>query len=123
MAEALLRKSSEAIDVYSAGIEAHGLNPYMLKVMSEKGFDMSSHKSETIENYSNDFFDIVLTVCDYANDVCPKFKNANKHIHCSFIDPANAVGSEPEKLFVYREVRDAIEVFIKVFSSSINSVI
>ena len=124
IAEGLLKHMAEdRYEVNSAGSSPSRVHPSAIAIMKEWNIDISGNSSDSIDQYLDVGIDIVITVCDHANDVCPKFKNANKHIHCSFIDPANAVGSETEKLFVYREVRDAIEIFINDFSSSINYVI
>ena len=123
MAEAFLREYIKDGDIYSAGIEAHGINPYMSQVMSEMGYDLKNHQSNTIDKYLNESFDIVITVCDHAHKTCPVFKFVTKHIHHNFFDPANAVGTNEEKLDVYRKVRNEIEAFIKEFSSDVNAII
>ena len=119
MAEAFLKMYDKNLIVYSAGVEAHGLNPYMMKVMSEIGFDMKGHNSDTMEKYLDYDFDIVLTVCDNAEKKCPFLKGKHKHIHNSFLDPANSKGDDESKLKVYREVRDQISCFVKSFVKKI----
>lgn len=97
--------------VYSAGLEAHGLNPRAVKVMAELGIDIAHHTSNTLDEYSNQNFDFVLTVCDHAKESCPVFPGAPKTVHQSFPDPARATGSEEEILAAFRTTRDAIQTW------------
>lgn len=106
MAEGFLR--SFGVEAESAGIESHGLSPYIVKVMRELNIDISKNYSKKIDN-----FDIIITVCDYAKETCPHLSNVKKIIHKSFRNPADYIGIESEKLIVYRKVRDEIGVFCK----------
>ena len=106
-----LLKNNNHVKIYSAGIEAHGINPYMKTVMLEKGIDVSNHTSNTISEYKDLYFDYVITVCNNAKGNCPYFQNSKTKIHKSFTDPANAKGSDEEKLIIYRKVRDEIKIF------------
>src|ERR671932_1524053 len=107
MAEGLLRHmSGEAYDVFSAGTEKTFVRPQAIKVMAEVGIDISKQKSKTLEQYLQDGFDEVITVCDDANEACPVFSNTKNRRHWSFPDPSKAQGSEEEQLQVYREVRN-----------------
>lgn len=106
-----LLKKNHHVKIYSAGIEAHGINPYMKTVMLEKGIDVSNHTSNTISEYKDLYFDYVITVCNNAKVNCPYFQNSKIKIHKSFTDPANAKGSDEEKLIIYRKVRDEIKIF------------
>jgi arsenate reductase (thioredoxin) len=115
MAEAWLKHYSSNFEVYSAGVEAHGINPYMKKVMEEAGLNIDSHTSNLMEEYQDISFDYVVTVCDNAKSNCPYFKNATITIHQSFLDPADAEGTDTQKTVVYAKVRDEIEVFCKDF--------
>ena len=81
--------------------------------MSEIGIDISGQKSKTLEEYLGQPFDYVITVCDAANEACPAFPGAKRRLHWSFEDPAAAVGSEEERLGVFRSVRDNIGEHIK----------
>jgi arsenate reductase (thioredoxin) len=119
MAEGWTRAlKGEQIDVYSAGIETHGLNPHAVKVMKEAGVDISGHKSKNVLDFFNKKmeFDYVITVCGHANETCPVFPAKTKHIHVGFDDPpqlaANAK-SEEEALSHYRRVRDEIKAFVE----------
>jgi arsenate reductase len=112
MAEGWLRYFySSKIDVYSAGLEAHGINPYMKKVMESHNLNIDSHTSNQMKEYSHLSFDLVITVCDHAKNNCPYFKNTESIIHQSFLDPADAKGSDEEKLVVYSKVCEEIKQF------------
>ncbi len=103
----------EKFNVYSAGVEKHGLNPYMLKVMEEDGIDMSGHYSKHVSELDHINFDVVVTVCGHANETCPTYLKKAKVIHKGFEDPAKASGSEEEIIRVFRRIRDEIKSFIK----------
>ncbi|HRN80667.1 MAG TPA: arsenate reductase ArsC [Ferruginibacter sp.] len=105
-------------EVFSAGIEAHGLNPQAVEVMKEDGVDISKHTSDTIQRYSGMLFDWVITVCDHAQERCPFFPGAVKVLHHNFPDPAKAVGTEDFVLQQFRNVRDEIKAFCKEFVSA-----
>lgn len=100
-------------EVYSAGIEKHGLNPYMVKVMEENGVDVSNQYSKTLNDLGDIDFDVVVTVCGDAHETCPMYLKKAKIIHKGFKDPAKAKGTEEEILQVFREVRDQIKDYIK----------
>lgn len=102
-------------NVYSAGIEKHGLNPHMLAVMAEVGIDMSKHFSKTIDELPDGTqWDLVVTVCDRAAAACPYYPGGEL-VHLPFDDPpALAMGlPEEEALSVYRRVRDEIRAEIE----------
>jgi arsenate reductase len=106
-------------EVYSAGIETHGLNQNAVKVMSEAGIDITSHKSENISNLLDLDIDVVYTVCGHAHETCPVFPGNAKIIHTPFPDPPALAAelkkqgkSEEEQLEPYRKVRDMIKDFI-----------
>jgi len=103
----------DKFDVYSAGIEKHGLNPYMVKVMIEDGVDVSSHYSKTLSDLGDLDFDVVVTVCGHANETCPTYLKKAEIIHKGFDDPAKFEGSEEEKIDGFRRVRDEIKNYIK----------
>lgn len=101
-------------DVYSAGIETHGLNPNAVKVMAEAGVDISSHKSQHIDEFKDTRLDYVITVCGHANENCPFFPGDCRVIHVGFQDPpalAKEYDDEQQKLDCYRQVRDEIKLF------------
>ncbi len=109
MAEGYLRQlGGERFDVASAGTEARGLNPLAVQAMAEDGVDISLHESKTLERYRNEPFDLVVTVCDEANEACPYFPNAKERRHWSFPDPSAVRGDDETRFAVFREVRDDI---------------
>jgi arsenate reductase len=100
---------------YSAGIEAHGLNPQAVKVMKEIGIDISNNRSKTLDGLSENQFDVIFTVCDHAHEFCPALPGKQKVIHFGFDDPpklAKGASSIQEALSHYRRVRDEIKRFI-----------
>ena len=98
-------------DVKSGGIESHGINPYAVKVMQELDIDISRHVSKQVNMFNLGEFDILITVCDHAKETCPNITSIKKKIHKSFIDPDKFIGSEHEKLQLFRKVRDQINIF------------
>ena len=116
MAEGWTRQLKGAlIEPYSAGIEAHGLNPLAVKVMAEAGVDISQHRSKHVDELRSVPFDYVVTVCDHANEVCPVFPGRVKRLHVGFDDPprmAKSARTEAEALGHYRRVRDQIRDFV-----------
>lgn len=109
MAEGLLRYlADEQFESFSAGTEATHVRPLAIKAMSELGVDISGQQSKTLDQYVNESFDKVITVCDAAAEACPVFLGAKQQLHWSFPDPSQAGGTEEEQLAVYRQVRDAI---------------
>ena len=117
MAEGWARHlKGDIIDVYSAGIETHGLNPNAVKVMGEAGLDISKHRSKNVDELKDIKFDFVITVCGHANENCPFFPGKAKVVHVGFDDPpklAKSAKSEEEALDCYRRVRDQIRCFIE----------
>jgi len=117
MAEGWARAlKSETLAVWSAGLEAHGLNPRAVQVMAEVGVDLSGHKSELVADLMSIPFDLVITVCGHAHESCPVFAGAVQVVHHGFDDPpqlAAAVGSEEETLAIFRRVRDEIRAFVE----------
>jgi len=123
MAEGWTRDlKSDLIDVWSAGIETHGLNPYAVQVMAEAGVDLSEHRSTHISEVLEIPFDYVITVCDRARESCPLFPYPVKKINKSFDDPpylAKSANSEEEALDIYRRVRDEIRIFVETLPDSL----
>lgn len=95
--------------VFSAGIEAHGLNKYAVMAMGEALIDISGHKSKTASELPALEFDYIITVCDNAKENCPYFPGKAVRLHRSFPDPSTFKGSEEEILQKFAEVRDLIE--------------
>ena len=101
------------VEVYSAGVEVHGLNPIAVGIMNEDGIDITKKTSNHIDDYMELEFDLVFTVCDNAKESCPYFPNTAEIIHHSFTDPAGATGSVKEILASFRAVRTEIKEFCK----------
>jgi arsenate reductase len=118
MAEGYLRHfAGDKAEVYSAGVETHGVNPRAIQIMKEDGIDISHHTSNNINEYKGVDFDFVITVCDNARERCPFFPSHAKKFHYNFPDPAKASGTEEEIMQQFREVRDMIKTYSKDFVS------
>jgi len=117
MAEGFLKSLDESLEVHSAGTKpAKKINPHTVKVMEEIGIDVSKAAPKDVKKFINDSFDFVVTVCDDAKETCPVFTGeVKKNLHLSFIDPADAKGTEEEILNEYREVRDEIKRSFRQF--------
>ncbi|HZD60047.1 MAG TPA: arsenate reductase ArsC [Anaerolineae bacterium] len=114
MAEGWARHSKgDMIEPYSAGVEAHGLNPYAVRVMKEAGVDISGQRSKLVEAVMGIEFDYVITLCGHANENCPLFPGRTRVIHVGFEDPAKAHGTEEEVMAAFRRVRDDIQAFVQ----------
>ena len=116
LAEGYLRHFAEGkAEIYSAGIETHGVNPRAIATMKEDGLDISKHTSNNIEEYLDIDFDFVITVCDNAKERCPFFPTKAKKFHYNFPDPAKAQGSEEEISQAFRKVRQLIKDYCNQF--------
>ena len=112
LAEGYLRHfAGDKANVYSAGVETHGLNPRAIATMKEDGIDISGHTSNNILEYTGVEFDYVITVCDNAKERCPFFPSNAQKFHYNFPDPAKATGTEAEIEKAFKEVRDMIKVY------------
>ena len=116
IAEGYLRHfAGEKANIYSAGIETHGLNPTAIKVMLEDGIDISKQTSNNVKEYEDIEFDMIITVCDHAKENCPYLPSNAIRFHHNFPDPAKEKGTEEEILKKFREVRDLIKIFSRDF--------
>lgn len=105
MAEALLRNhGGDDFEVHSAGTEPRGVNPLTIRVLREAGIDPSFARSKSVNEYLGQTFDYVITVCDQARQVCPVFPGVHQTIHWGYEDPAEATGTDDERLAVFRRV-------------------
>jgi len=112
LAEGYLRHfHGHKANVYSAGVETHGVNPRAIATMAADGMDISGHTSNHVDEYLHIPFDLVLTVCDHASERCPIFPSTAQRIHHNFLDPAQAKGSEQEIMAAFVAVRDEIKLF------------
>ena len=102
-------------NIYSAGIETHGVNLKAIQVMAEDGIDISKHTSNNIDEYIDIPFDFVITVCDNAKENCPYFPTKAQRFHQNFPDPAKATGDLNEIMNEFRRVRDMIKVYSEDF--------
>ena len=102
-------------NVYSAGVETHGVNPKAISTMKEIGIDISSHTSNNITEYLGIDFDYVITVCDNAKERCPYFPTKAVKLHYNFPDPAKAAGTDDEINEQFRAVRSLIKDYCEQF--------
>ena len=103
------------VNVYSAGVETHGVNPKAIATMKEDEIDISHHTSNNIEEYFGVDFDFVITVCDNAKERCPFFPTKAKKFHYNFPDPAKAIGTDEEVKAEFRAVRQIIKDYCEEF--------
>lgn len=116
IAEAYLRYfAGDKAEVYSAGVETHGVNPRAIITMAEDHIDISKHSSNNIDEYQNIDFDFVITVCDNAKERCPFFPTKAKKFHQNFPDPAKATGTEEQINEEFRQVRQLIKAYCQEF--------
>jgi len=109
MAEGLLRHDGgDHFEVLSAGIKPSQVRPEAIEVMRELGIDISGHRSKSVEEFTGQDFDYVITVCDNASESCPVFPGKTMRIHWGFEDPAEVKGDEATRVAVFRRVRDEI---------------
>ena len=116
IAEGYLRHfANNKANIYSAGIETHGVNPKAIQVMAEDGIDISKHTSNNIDEYIDIPFDFVITVCDNAKENCPYFPTKAQRFHQNFPDPAKVTGDLNEVMDEFRSVRDMIKAYSESF--------
>lgn len=111
MAQGFLQSFDSKIEVHSAGtFPAAKVNPRAIKVMAEVGIDISMGTPKSVDEFLNDQWDYVITVCDDANETCPVFLGKVKHrLHIGFMDPSHITGSEELIMGEFRRIRDEIE--------------
>ena len=124
MAEGWARHFHEnTLETSSAGVESHGLNPLAVRVMAEAGIDISEQHSKTVDELPDLKFDLVITVCGHAHEVCPVFPGNTRVIHHGFDDPpflARDAADEEDALLHYRRVRDEIREFAKTLDTQLD---
>mgnify|MGYP001186763747 FL=1 len=113
IAEGIARKYIKNKTLYSAGIEAHGLNPYAIDTMKDIDIDISNYKSKIITSEDIKSYDLVITLCGDAKDNCPLLDDKVIHEHWDLEDPASFVGNREEKNKKFAEIRDVIYKNIK----------
>ena len=111
MAEEFLKSFDSNLKVYSAGTEPSSeVHPKAVVVMRELGIDLSNNYPKNINEFLNEEFDYVITVCGGAKESCPSFiGNVKNRIHIGFDDPANATGTDEEIYSEFRRIRDEIK--------------
>ena len=107
--------SPEGMNVYSAGVETHGVNPKAIETMKVDGIDISNQTSNHVDEYGGIEFDYIITVCDNAKERCPYFSSKAHRFHMNFPDPGKAVGTEEEVKAEFSEVREMIKLYCKEF--------
>ncbi len=116
IAEGYLRHFAKGkANIYSAGIEIHGVNPKAIATMAADGIDISAHTSNNVNEYVDIPFEYVITVCDNAKENCPFFPASVMAFHYNFPDPAKATGTEEEVMQQFAEVREMIKVYCENF--------
>ena len=116
IAEGYLRHfAGDKANIYSAGIEMHGVNPKAIEIMKRDGIDISGHTSNNIVEHLDIDFDFVITVCDNAKESCPYFPTRAVKLHKNFPDPAKATGTADEVMDQFRIVRDMIKTYCEHF--------
>jgi arsenate reductase len=108
IAEALTNARFPAWQAFSAGTHPTGtVHPMAVQVLQEIGIEHHG-VSKPVEDFRNQEFDLIVTVCDDTNEECPVWLGKGRRLHESFRDPANAKGTDAERLAVFRRVRDQI---------------
>ena len=116
MAEGLLRHhGGDRFQAFSAGTEPGSVHPLAIRAMAEIGIDAGGQHSKSVDEFTGQAFDCVITVCDQAREACPVFPGAARQLHWSLEDPSQARGSEEERLAAFRQVRDEIAARIEQF--------
>ncbi len=118
MAEAMLRQlGGPQFQAFSAGTEPHGVNPYTVRVLGERGIDWTSARSKSVEEFLSQPFDYVITVCNRAKQTCPYFPGGRTKLHWDLDDPAEVEGTDAEKLEAFRrtlaEVTERMTGFVE----------
>lgn len=122
MAEGLLRHDGAGkFEVFSAGVEPSRVRTQAIEAMREIGMDISAQRSKSVDEFTGQEFDYVITVCDNANEKCPVFPGKAKRIHWSFDDPAAIEGDEATRLNVFRRVRDEIRGRLREFVADVST--
>lgn len=108
--------ANEKANIYSAGIETHGLNPGALAIMKEDDLDISNHTSNNVDEYSDIDFDFIITVCDHAKENCPYIPSENAlRFHHNFFDPSKVIGTDTEKHDAFLKARNEIKNYVVDF--------
>jgi arsenate reductase len=116
MAEGLWRAlGGERWDVFSAGTRPSAVRPEAVAVLAEAGIDIAAQRSKSVDEFVGRPIDLVITVCDHAQESCPVFPARAQRMHWPFPDPASVAGSDAQRLAAFREVRDALRARIAAY--------
>ena len=116
MAEAILRQmGGPDFEAYSAGTHPREVHPLTLRALAEAGVSAAGLRSKSVDEFTGDRFDFVITVCDRARQSCPVFPGAERSLHWGFDDPSEAEGSEDERLAVFRRVLSEVTMRMRAF--------
>jgi len=120
MAEGWARHlKSDVIEAYSAGVWPAGVSSRAIKVMAEAGVDISSHKSQHVDEFADVELDYVITLCDNARAKCPLFHGDVKYVHRAFNDPVMMIGADDQVIAAFRRTRDEIRAFVEALPESL----
>jgi len=108
----------DKVKVYSAGLEAHGLNPGAVKTMEDAGISIAHHSSNVLTDYLHIPFDFVITVCDHASEQCPIFPGQGLRLHHNFSDPSKAIGNDDEIRKAFEQTREEIRTYMNAFAKT-----
>jgi len=121
MAEGILRDiAGDRFEVESAGVAPSHVRSEAIEAMSDIGIDITSHRSKSVDEFTGDEFDHIITVCDNARESCPVFPGSAERIHWSFDDPAAVEGTDAERLNAFRRIRDEIRDRLRRFVADTN---
>lgn len=122
MAHAYLNKfTTNETNIYSAGIETHGLNPNAVSILKEDGLDISNHTSNSVDEYKKIDFNYIITVCDHANENCPFIPSKNAvRLHHNFFDPSKMDGTKEEIHAAFLKTREEIKKYCENFTKKNN---
>ncbi len=122
MAEAFLaRAGGSRVAVSSAGTHPSPVHPLTVRVLAELGIDWSGARSNSMTEFLDREFDVVVTVCDDALEACPVFPGGGRRVHRAFPDPALVGGAETDRLRAFREVRNEVEAWAEAFVAGLQS--
>ncbi len=122
MAEGWARHlKSDVIEAYSAGVWPAAVSSRAIKVMAEAGVDISSHKSQHVDEFAEIEFDYVVTLCDNAREQCPVFAGNAKVVHKAFDDPVMMIGTNDQIIAAFRRARDEIRAFVETMPESLEA--
>ncbi|MBL4755433.1 MAG: arsenate reductase ArsC [Flavobacteriales bacterium] len=114
MAEAFFN-AIDGVEAQSAGTHPEKVNPLAIAVMNELNIDISKNESNHLDEFIDQNFDYIITVCDRAEKECPVFHGGGKRVHHAFKDPAKASGTPDQILDKFREARKAIDLYVTSF--------